>query len=408
MLIDDVLVLHVRLAAVAEVADRHVHVEIAEDAREERERAREVDVDVEKALHRAVQPVDERDRRRDRADGERRVAARDDQPAAGEIDQQRADLREHAHQHAKPPAAVLLAEVQPRDLLVHGLEALILRLLAREELHEQRPRDRERLVDELVHLVVFLLRVGEDAVAPLADALGRQDQQRDDDDARDGELPAHRKEGDKRCDHRREVRDDAAERAGDDRAHAGDVRVHARDDVALLLAREERVRHVLQMVVHLVLHVEDDALTDPGVDIALEHGDHLRRRERDEGENEELDEQRHVLPDEGLVHDLARDDAREQPDHRREQDRDEDEDELQPVGLEIAQNAPDQRAVHLREILFFLLGEKAARSEPAGSGHSSASFRFFLHFIVNFVSRQRKQTRGCDTVTFPSPAFVVK
>ena len=46
VLVDDVLVLHVRLAAVAEVADRHVHVEIAEDAREERERAREVDVDI--------------------------------------------------------------------------------------------------------------------------------------------------------------------------------------------------------------------------------------------------------------------------------------------------------------------------------------------------------------------------
>ena len=161
------------------------------------------------------------------------------------------------------------------------------------------------------------------------------------------------------------------------------------------------MRHVLEMVVHLVLHVEDDALGDPGVDIALEHRDHLGGRQRDEGHDEQLHEQAHVLAHERLVDDPSGDDARQQADHGREQDRHEHQQELQRVGLEIAEDPPQQRAGDLRHVLFLFLGQKTAGAEPPpGSGHKQFSFlcAFFLILFpenraVNGFSCQRRTVR---------------
>ena len=198
VLIDDVGVRHVGLLAVFGRLDRIGHVEVFKNAREERERARKVHMDVQKALHRAVEPVDQRDRGRDRADGQPQVGLGNDEIAARKVDQQRTELGEHAHHDAEPPAAVLLAKRQLRDLLVHADKALVFLLLAGKELDEQRAGDGERLVDELVHLVVLGLGIGQKLITPLAHALRRQNQQRDHDDADDRELPAHRKERDQR------------------------------------------------------------------------------------------------------------------------------------------------------------------------------------------------------------------
>ncbi|MPM81210.1 hypothetical protein SDC9_128262 [bioreactor metagenome] len=42
------------------------------------------------------------------------------------------------------------------------------------------------------------------------------------------------------------------------------------------------MRHLLQMRIHLVLHVEYDTLRDIGIDIALQNTDCLRNRQRDQ------------------------------------------------------------------------------------------------------------------------------
>ena len=286
-------------------------------------------------MDRAVEPVDQGDRGRDRTDGQRRVAAGDDEPAAGKVDQQRAELGEHAHHHAEPLAAAGLLEVQLRDLLIDRAEALVFLLLAGEELDQQRAADGQGLVHELVHLVVLgLARAGELPAGP-ADAAGGQDQQRDHDQTHQGELPAHREQGDQGRDDRCHVAHDLRQGPRDDRAHAADVGVHAGDDVALPLGGEEGVGHVLEMVVHLVAHVEDDALGDPGVDIALQHADDLRDRQGHKGHQQKLDQQLHVLSDERLVHDASGDDRGQQADGGREQDRHEYKKKLQPIGLEI-------------------------------------------------------------------------
>ena len=305
---DDALILHRGPAAVGRGDDGELPVEVIENTREQGKRPGEVHLDVQQGFHRAIKPVDEGDGGGDRADGERRIGLRDHEPAARKVDQQGTDLGEHAHHHAEPLAAALLLEGQARDLLIDGDEALVLSFFAGEELDQQGAGDRQGLVDELVHLVALGLALVEKLPAGAADAAGREDEQGNDHDAHDGKLPAHGKQRDERGHHCGDIAHNAGERAGDDGAHAGDVGIHAGDDVALLLGGEEGVGHVLQMVVHLVFHVKDDALGDPGVDIALQNADDLRESQGKEGHEQELDEQLHVPTDQGLVHNAARDD----------------------------------------------------------------------------------------------------
>ena len=120
--------------------------------------------------------------------------------------------------------------------------------------------------------------------------------------------------------------------------------------------------HVLQMVVHLVFHVKDDPLRDPGVDVALQHRDHLGGRQRDKGQDQQTDQQGHVLPHQGLVDDAAGDDAGQQAQHRRNQDRHENQQELEPVRPEIGQDPPDQGTAEGRQVFLFLF-----RQEPPGA-----------------------------------------
>ena len=125
------------------------------------------------------------------------------------------------------------------------------------------------------------------------------------------------------------------------------------------------MRHMLQMIIHLVLHVEDDPLGDPGVDIAFENRNHLRGRERHKRQDQEADQQRHVLSHQRLIHDPSRNDAREQAEHGRYQDRHKDQHKLQPVGKQIGQNPPDQSAVYFGHVLFFFVREEAPRPQAA-------------------------------------------
>ena len=61
------------------------------------------------------------------------------------------------------------------------------------------------------------------------------------------------------------------------------------------------MRHILQMPVHLVSHIEYDALRDPRIDVVLEHTDKLAHRKRCKSHQQKLDEKLHVLADQRLV-----------------------------------------------------------------------------------------------------------
>ena len=127
------------------------------------------------------------------------------------------------------------------------------------------------------------------------------------------------------------------------------------------------MRHVLQMLVHLVAHVKNDALRDPRVDVVLEHTDQLAHGQRRERGKQELYKELHVPADQRLVHDTAGYDRRKESDGRRQQYRDEHEDELQPVRFQITHYPGDQFPRHLRHILFFFLCEEVHRAHAARS-----------------------------------------
>ena len=261
-------------------------VEIVENSRKQGQGSRKVHLDVQQALHRPVQPVDERHRRRDGTDRQIRVALRDDQIAAGEVDQQRPDLGEHAHHHPEPLAGALFLDVVAGHLFVDLHKALVLHLFLRKQLYEQRTGDGQRLVHHLVHLVRLRPGFRQQFKPRDAHLFRGNDEQRHDGDADDGQPRAHGEQGDDRGHDRRDIADHRRERAGDDAAHPVDIGIHARDDVALLFRREKRMGHALQVGVHLVLHVEDDAGTDPRVDVALQHADDLRQRHGGEGRDQ--------------------------------------------------------------------------------------------------------------------------
>ena len=140
------------------------------------------------------------------------------------------------------------------------------------------------------------------------------------------------------------------------------------------------MRHVLQVFIHLIAHVKDDALRDPRVDVVLKHTNKLAHGERCERGKEQLYEKLHVLSHQRLVHDAACDDRRKEPDGRRQQYRYEHEDELQPVWLEIAHYPGQKFLRHLRHILFFFLSEEVHRAHAAA--RSCHLYPFYLYLLT--------------------------
>ena len=370
MLVSNRFVVDIRLLAVLRRDDRVLPVEVIENTRKERKASREIDRDVHQLLDRPVEPVDERHRRGDDTYRKRRVDLLYDEVSAGEVDEQRSQLREHPHHHAEKLPRPLLLEVEIGDLLVDLYEVVVLLLLAGEYLYEHGAADRKRLVYLLIELVALGLALREVLPPGASGRPCRQHQKRYHRDAHQRERSAHAEERHKSRDDSCHIAHDVGERTADHRAHAAYVRVHAGDDVALLFGREERMRHVLQMPVHLVSHVENDALRDPRVDVVLEHTHKLAHCQRGERHKQELYEELHVFADERLIDDAAGDDGRQQSYCRRQQYRDEHEDELQPVRLQIAQYPYQQRLRHLRHILFFFLSEEVHRANAARSRSS--------------------------------------
>ncbi len=174
--------------------DEVAAVEVIEYSRKERERAREIDLQIEQRLHRAVEAVDERHGGGYRADGEGGVALRYYEIAARKVDKQRAQLGEQAHHDAEPLPRALLFKRNLRVFLIEVAELLKIGLLAGEELCEQRAAHTECLGHHLVHLVLLALRLACELPALLADALRGQHEHRNNHNAHERELPAHEKE----------------------------------------------------------------------------------------------------------------------------------------------------------------------------------------------------------------------
>ncbi|MPM83639.1 hypothetical protein SDC9_130708 [bioreactor metagenome] len=93
------------------------------------------------------------------------------------------------------------------------------------------------------------------------------------------------------------------------------------------------------MRIHLVLHVEYDSLRDPGVDIALQHRDRLRRRQSHQRPEQQPQQQRHVLARQRFVYDAPGNDGGQQSDDRRNQDCEQNQCELNTIRFQIGENA---------------------------------------------------------------------
>ena len=91
------------------------------------------------------------------------------------------------------------------------------------------------------------------------------------------------------------------------------------------------MRHVLQMMIHLVFHVIDDTLGDPGIDIALQDADQLADTQSAEGHDQQADQQCQILTYQRLVYDASSDDGGHQSYGSRQQDGHKHKGKLQPV-----------------------------------------------------------------------------
>ena len=82
------------------------------------------------------------------------------------------------------------------------------------------------------------------------------------------------------------------------------------------------MRHVLKMIKHLVLHIEDDPLRNPGVYVVFEDTDDLRNGKRCKCEKDQLNQvlqRRAVRPE--CIDDFTSNDRRVKTDDRREQNK---------------------------------------------------------------------------------------
>ena len=130
---------------------------------------------------------------------------------------------------------------------------------------------------------------------------------------------------------------------------------------------------MLEMVEHLVLHIKNDALGNPGIDITLQNTDHLRYGEGGKSEENQLNQitERSAVRTES-IYNSAGDDGRIQADNGREQNCHEDKKKLQPVGSQIAENTADQIPGDFGHIGLFVFREKSAGSAwtETGTGHN--------------------------------------
>ena len=107
------------------------------------------------------------------------------------------------------------------------------------------------------------------------------------------------------------------------------------------------------MVIHLVSHIEHDALGYLGVYVVLNSTDDTGDCQRSKSEQKQLNEQSHILAHKGFIHDAPGEYGRQQTDDGGYDDRDEHQQKLRNVGLEVGENAQKQFLRDLGHVLLF-------------------------------------------------------
>ena len=111
-------------------------VKVIEYAGEQGERTGEVNADIEKRLNRAVKSVNKRYGCCDYADGQVCVQLVDDEKSACKVNEQRANLGEHAQSNAEPASASLLLHRNLGYFLVYLDKVIVFLVLAGEYFYE--------------------------------------------------------------------------------------------------------------------------------------------------------------------------------------------------------------------------------------------------------------------------------
>ena len=168
----------------------------------------------------------------------------------------------------------LAARLEKSDRLVVGPS---------EQLHELGAGDVEPFGHLRVHRGVGVHVLAGELLEPLADPLGRDDEQREHDECQQRQPPLESQHRDQRRRQYDDVADDTAERAGDRVLRADHVTVEAAGQRAGLGTCKERDRHALDLAEQRHAQVVDQALTDPSRTPALND----RQRRIDEGRDDD-------------------------------------------------------------------------------------------------------------------------
>ena len=155
---------------VGRVHDPGVQLEVLEDPVEQRERALDLDLDVEQLAEREEEPALERRERDDVADRRRRRVAVDRQVAGQPVHERRRDAEDRADDHEEPAPDHRLADLELRQPPVEVAEAGDDVGLLAERLGQEHAADAQRLLGGRGHVGQRLLRLGADLAADLADA----------------------------------------------------------------------------------------------------------------------------------------------------------------------------------------------------------------------------------------------
>ena len=335
----DVLEIHaarrlLRYDCVRGALDLDRHVIVVKNSGEHGHRPYPVDLNIEQLVDRTVHFAKQGDQDRDITDCQSGIVFHHED-SADKIEQHGADACKCRYGHHEPPARHALSDVEADHFLICRLILFILRLLLAEQLHQLLPADGQSLVQDTVDLVIALLRFAGKIPSGLSGTTGGDHKERDDqhtDRSQDPVLPVHHDDS-----HRQ--RDDIGENAGHrvrNRAlHAVNIARHAGDDIALIVSREEALRHFLQMAVHLISHVECNMLRNPCVEIALEHADQVGCKCDCERQQDQPDQSFHIPGYQTFVDDPSCQDRRSQRKNRRHQNSRKDEQHLLPVGFQI-------------------------------------------------------------------------
>ena len=138
------------------IVDFHRQIEILEDAIKKCHRADHINLDVQQGIDWSVHPAQERHHDGNVPDCQIRVAVFNNENSADQIDQHRTDVREDVDHDPEPFARHTFLDVQANHLFVGFLIAVELVVFRDEQFRKQLPADTERLVQDLVDVVIVL------------------------------------------------------------------------------------------------------------------------------------------------------------------------------------------------------------------------------------------------------------